>query len=161
MIPLVIIATAAGLPLLLSLVLRVNAVMVFLAVIAGSLLERSAGDSVELALAMVLRDMPVAPIAHITLLVLPVVLTLFFLRKTLKSSQFLLHIVPLALSCAVFAALLFALLPGGIRAEVYADSIGGIIRQSSDLVTSVAVVLNMLLAWRVFHRAKSGHGKHH
>jgi hypothetical protein len=161
MMPLVLIGAIAGLPILLGLFLRVNAALLFLSVAAGALLQRAMGDSTELAMATFLRDAPVSYIADIGLLVLPVVLTILFLRKSAKKSQVLLQLLPLVTVGLAFAALLLPLLPPHTQSEIYGLSFGSVVKQSQDLIIAVAVVLNLLLAFRVFRHEESPKGKHH
>ena len=158
--PLVLICALAALPVLLTLVFRVNAVMVFLAVATGSLLERAVGDSLALVLNMAIRNGSVDYIAHIGLLILPSLLTLFFLRKSAKHALFLLQLLPLVAACLALTVLLLPLLPADFQTQVYAQEPGKIARQSSDVIVAVAATLNLLLAWRIYAH-KDGHGKHH
>lgn len=160
--PIMFIALAAGLPVLFALIFRVHAVMVFLAIAIGSLLEKSVGDSAELALAMVIRNNMVEPIAHVSLLVLPLLITLFFLRKTAKKSQLLLQLLPLIASSLMLMVLVLALLPVELLRQVQGQAIGMVAHQSTDVVISIASTLNLLLAWQSFHHKKAEkHAKHH
>lgn len=157
MMPLVLIVTAVLLPVLLALVLRVNAVMLFLAVAVGALLERAAGDSAELALAMVSRSETVSYIAHIGVLLLPVLLTLFFLRKTAKRNV-LIGLLPLFATSFALSVLILGLLPPHLQQVVYGQPFGAFAKQSSDLAITVAAILNLALAWRTHsHKHDGGH----
>jgi hypothetical protein len=162
MMPLVLFTAIVVLPILLGLLLRVNSALLFLAIASGALLQRALGDSTELAIATVVKDAPVSLIADIGLLVLPVILTFVFLRKSAKKSQVLLQFLPLITVGLAFAALLIPLLPFNLQTQIYQLSFGSIIRQSQDLVIGVAVAMNLLLAFRVFrHVENPKHGKHH
>lgn len=163
MMPLVLIGVIIGLPILLALFLRINAVLLFFAMVSGVLLQRIIGKSTELALAAVAKDAPVNYIANIGLVVLPVLLTVVFLRKSAKKSQVLLQIVPLLIAGLAFGALLVPLLPDATEAQIYAiDSFGPVFRQSQDLIVAVAVAVNLLLAFHIYrHKEDPKHGKHH
>lgn len=160
--PLVLFSVIIGLPVLLGLSLRINAALMFLALASGSLLQRALGDSTELALATVLKDAPVSLIADMGLLILPIVLTVIFLRKSAKKSQLLLQLLPLLAVGAAFCALLVPLLPSSTQAQIYGLSFGSVMRQSQDVVIAIAVALNLLFAFKAFkHEENPKHGKHH
>jgi hypothetical protein len=162
MMPLVLFCAIVGLPIILGLLLRINSALLFLALASGALLQQALGDSTELALATVVKDAPVSVIADIGLLVLPLVLTLLFLRKSARKSQVLLQVLPLVAVGAAFAALLVPLFPSAMQSQIYGLSFGSVIRQSQDLVIAIAVGLNLLFAFKAFkYHEDSKHGKHH
>lgn len=157
--PLIILGAVVGLPILLALALRVNAIMVFMSVAAGAMLQRALGDSLSLTLSMIMRDGPTEMVADLTLLSLPVVLTLIILRKTMSPAGVLLQIVPLIATGAAFGALTIPLLPIDLQSQIYDVEFGAIIKQSQDVAIGAAVVCNMLLAWRMLRRHDDP--KHH
>ena len=163
MMPLVLVSVIIGLPILLALFLRINAVLLFLAMASGALLERFIGDSTGLALAAVVKDAPVEYISSIGLLVLPVVLTVVFLRKSAKKSQVLLQLVPLLLAGIAYGALMVPLLPSATQLQIYQiDTFGPIFRQSQNLVIAVAVTANLLLAFHIYrYKEDPKHNKYH
>lgn len=161
--PLVLIGVIIGLPVLLALFLRINAVLLFLAMASGALLQRFIGDSTELALAAVVKDAPVEYISAIGLLVLPVVLTIVFLRKSAKKSQVLVQLVPLLIAGIAYGALMTPVLPSQMQLQIYQiPTFGPIFRQSQDLIVTVAVSINLLLAFHIFrYKEDPKHSKHH
>jgi hypothetical protein len=162
MVPLIILSAVIGLPILLALILRVNAIMLFMSVAAGAMLQRALGDSLSLTLSMAIRDAPTAMIANITLLSLPVLLTIIILRKTMSPAGALLQIIPLIATGAAFGALMVPLLPIELQNQVYQVEYGAVVKQSQDVAVGAAVVFNMLLAWRMLRRHEdSKHGHHH
>jgi hypothetical protein len=161
MVPLVLIIAVASLPILLAIIFRVSSVMLFFAIATGALLQRSIGESTALALAATFKHGPVNYIANIGLLILPVVLTLLFLRKSAKSSHFLLQLVPLIAADCALTVLLVPLLPGNLQQQIYDLRYGNLVKQSQDLVVMIAAVLNLLLAFRIYrHQEHAKHGKH-
>lgn len=159
--PLIILGAAAGLPFVLALAFRINAVMFFMSVAAGALLQRALGDSLALTLNMVMREGPTALIADVVLLALPVLLSVLFLRKTMSASGALLQILPLLASSVAFGALLIPLLPNETRAQIYHLQFGAVIKQSQDVAVAAAVLMNMLLAWRLLRHHDDGRHGHH
>lgn len=158
MLPLILFGAIVGAPVLLALIMRVNAVFIFLSISAGYLLQMSMSDSVDLLVATFVRGSDSLTIARVGLLVLPVLLTLFFLRKTMGRSL-IFQIVPLVFSGMLLGVLMLPLLTPGFSQSVYNTAYGGSIRSSSDLVTAVAVASNMILAYMLF-KSHSSHKKH-
>lgn len=159
MIPLIVFGAIVGAPVLLALIMRVNAVYLFMSVCAGYLLQLSLSGSVDLLVATFLRDSNSLVIARAALFALPIVLSLFFLRKTMRKS-FIFQIIPMIFSGLMFGLLLLPLLTDSFSQSVYDAQYGSSIRQSGDLVTALAVASNMILAYMLFkHTGK--HKKHH
>lgn len=159
MIPLGIIGAVALVPVLLALVFRVNALFVFASICMGYFLQFALSDDVDLALATIIRGSNSMIIARFALLALPIVLTLFLLRKTAGKGT-LLQIAPLILSGCLLAVITLPLLPPGTEQAIYDSPYGGNIKGAQDLVLAAAAVSNLLLMWALF---KHGHekGKHH
>jgi hypothetical protein len=156
-----LLASIAAAPLLLALVFRVNSVMIFLSIAVGSMLQKTLGESASLALSSVMKHGPVDQVANVLLLALPLVLTLFFARKTMQHSSVFLQLVPLVSACAAGAALALPLLTPSVQATVYGAPFGHQLKQMQDLIIALAAVLNLLLAWRVYryHDYSGGHKK--
>lgn len=159
MIPLIIFAIIVGAPVLLALLFRVNAVYMFMSVAAGYLLQMSLSDSVDLLVATFIPRSNSLVIARVALFVVPILLTLFLLRKTIGRSL-IFQIIPLIFSGMTLGVLLLPLLTPGFSQSVYDSQYGGSIRSSSDLVTAIAVASNMILAYMLF-KSRANHKKHH
>lgn len=159
MVPLILFGAIIGAPVLLALVMRVNAVFIFMSIGAGYLLQMSLSDSVDLLVATFIRGSDSLTIARIALLVLPVLLTLFFLRKTMGRSL-IFQFIPLLFSGMMLGVLMLPLLTPGFSQSVYNSQYGGSIRSSSDLVTAITVASNMILAYMLLKSPRS-HKKHH
>ncbi len=158
MIPLIVFGAMIGLPLLLALILRVNAVFVFMSICAGYLLQLSLSDSVDLLVAMFIRGSNSLVMARAILFVLPVILTLFFLRRTMGRS-FMFQFIPLIFSALMFALLLLPLLQPSFIQSVYDTAYGSTIKSSGDVITAIAIASNLALAFMLFKQ--HGHKKHH
>jgi large-conductance mechanosensitive channel len=161
MTPLILLAIIAGLPVLLALLLRVNAVFLFMSVAAGNLLVRFVGDDADLALGMVLRDADAPIISKFVLQLLPVILTILLLRKTLPRSKMLFHVLPsiaTGLSLGVFVLTFFNT---SVQKEVYDSPYGDVLKTSQDVIVAAAVVLTLLLAWITYRNKDAKPGRHH
>lgn len=159
MIPLIIISSIVALPILLALILRVNALFVYLSICTGYFLQSTLSDDVDLALAAIIRGSDSMVIARLTLLALPVLITLFILRKT-QGKSFIFQLVPLVLSGLFLAVITLPLLPTALEQDIYSSQFGEGIRRSQDLIVAATAVSNLLLAFVLF-KHKQPHGKHH
>lgn len=159
MVPLMVFGAIIVVPVFLALVFRVHAVFVFMSVCAGYLLQMALSDSVDLVLATLIKGSNSVIAARVGLLALPVILTLFLLRKT-QGRSVVFQFIPLIFSGMLLANLLLPLLTPGFSQNIYNSAYGDSIRNSQDLITAVAVVSNLALAWTLF-KTKTHRGKHH
>jgi hypothetical protein len=158
MVPLIILAALVVLPVLLALIFRVHAVFVFLSICVGYFLQLAISDDVDLALATIIRGSNTVVIARLVLLLLPVALTLFMLRKS-RGKSLVFQLAPLVLSGLFLASLALPLLSPDLEQSVYDLQYGKGIKQSTDLIMAAAVVGNLVLAWVLF-KSKRDHRKH-
>ena len=159
MVPLIIFGAIMAVPVLLALLFRVNAVFLFLSICVGYLLQFSLSNSVDLVMATLVHGSNSIIAARFILLGLPVLLTLFFLRRS-RGKSLIFQFVPLLFSGMLLGALVLPLLPPAFAQSIYDGEFGGSIRQSSDLIIALAAVLNLVLAFMLF-KAKGDHKKHH
>lgn len=161
MTPLIVLALLVGTPVVLAILLRVSSVFLYLAVAAGAFLASSVGDDVVFALETFIRGANASFGIKLTMIGIPVALTLYFLRKTMPSTQFLLQILPLVATGLFLAVVAFNEFSSGLQGSIKADPIGNAFYQASDLIVAVAALLNLFLAWRAYrHKPKHGHKKH-
>lgn len=158
MIPLIVFGAIIAAPVLLALIFRVQAAYVFMSICAGYFLQFALSDDVDLAFATVIQGSDSVVVARLVLLALPLVLTLFLLRKTIGRSA-IFQIIPLVFSGMFLAVLVLPLAPPGFADSVYNAQFGGNIKRSQDLVMTAAVVSNIVLTWMLF-KHKNPHGKH-
>lgn len=123
--PLVLMALIVAVPALLIVLARAKAALVFMALCVGTVLSTFVGDS---ALDMVQTffkgyNTTTQAIVQIGLLVLPMLLTLLFLAKTLSSSQFLINIFPAILTGVTVLLLVTPLLPAGTMNSIYGTEV--------------------------------------
>ncbi len=158
MVPLIVISALTFVPVLLALIFRVNALFIFVAVCAGYFLQFALSDDVDLAIATIIKGSNSLLITQFTLLLLPVLITLFVLRKS-TGKGVLFQFIPLLLSGLFIGVLSLPLLPIGMEQAIYDSPYGANIKGAQDLIISAAVVSNLLLMWSVFksHHTKSRH----
>lgn len=154
----VILGILVGLPLLLALLFRVSAVFLFTSVASGALLTQYFADDASLVLNAFFTHSNVDQYVKLVLLVLPVLLTVYFLRKTLSGTQILFHLVPLVVTSAAFAALVMTALPGGVRYDLMNNSAGKVLESSQNLLVAASSILTLLLMWFTMRHHK---GKRH
>lgn len=158
MTPLIILGLVAGIPIVLALVFRVNAVFLFLSVAAGRLMVMSVSDDADLALGMALSSADTGLIAKLGLQLAPVAFTLLFLRKTIPMHKLALHLVPIITTGLALAALTIPLLPQDMSQQILDSSYGHTIEAANDAVIGLATLLTLLLAWFSYRNIEK-HGK--
>lgn len=162
MIPIVLFAVIAGLPVLNALIMRVSAVFLFVSIAAGNLLVLYLSDDVVLALNAFSKSKNIPMIVQLVLLFLPVALTLLFVRKSTTRGKYLLHLIPL-IGCGLsLAVLALPILPVDLQAQMLGHPSGDVFKNSQDLIISITSVLVLLLMWHTYKPHEGGkHGKKH
>lgn len=151
----VILGILFGLPLLLALLFRVSAVFLFTSVAAGALLAQYFADDTSLVVNAFLTHSNADQYVKLVLLILPVLLTVYFLRKTLSGAQLLFHLVPLVVTSAAFTALVMTALPGGVRYDLINNPVGKVAESSLNVLVAGSSILTLLLMWFTMRKSKS------
>lgn len=166
MTPLIAIgALAAGL-LLVCLVLRINAIFMFVAFATGELLLHYLASDAAVAVGGFIKNPRADVFAALFLLGAPIVLCILFLRKSLPAAGVLLHIVPLAFIAAATALTALGILSKSYQQSFYSSPIGIIVHNAQNLIIVGSGVATLLLIFIIGRprneEAKSKHhGKHH
>lgn len=161
MAPLILFAVIAGLPVLNTLLLRVNAVFVFTAIAVGNFLVLYLSDDVVLAINAFSKAGSIPMIVQLVLLSLPMILTLIFLRKTMPTSKLLFHLIPTIGCGLMFAVLVVPILSSSLQAQIFSIPFGDIFKNSQDLIVSVTSILILLLMWHTYKHKEAKHKKGH
>lgn len=141
--PLVLLGLLAGLPFILSIVLRVHASAFFISVAGGYLLTQFIGDTTGLITGSLVKNS--GDTALLIVCLAPVIITFWFMRKSLPSSQIFIQFLPqLATSLMLFAVLL-PLLPSDMSSNLQSDNMARELIVASDAIVLFAVVLQVLL----------------
>ncbi|HTE57181.1 MAG TPA: hypothetical protein VK694_00395 [Verrucomicrobiae bacterium] len=147
MTPLIVLAAAACVPVVLALVFRVSAVKLFVSMSAGYLLVQFVGDDAGLAAGAFIRGANTPMATQIALLLAPTLFTLLLMRKSLPSSKLPLHILPLIAIGASLAVLTLPLVPSHIQKQVFDAPHGDVLRDAQDVAVALAAVLTLVLMW--------------
>lgn len=147
--PLIVIGLLACVPVLLMLLLRVNAAFVYLTLGAGTLLAQYLGDDVMRIFDAFLPSASTTAHAavRISLLVLPAALTILFAQRSINGTKYLLNIVPALLTGIVTVILVVPLLPDGAKFSVVTSSTWTSIQQFQGTAIGAATLSSCLLLW--------------
>jgi len=152
-------------PLVLLMLLRVNAALVFLSLCLGSVLVQFvAGDAGDFLTSH--ADQVSLPTAYtgantvkLVLLLLPVVLTTIFMIRTVRDqSRLLLNLLPAAGVGLLGALLVIPLLPPGLSHSIVDSSLWTQIRNAQDLIVGGSAVVCLIVLWLL--RPKAGKRRH-
>lgn len=159
--PLIVLGLFAIVPVVLMIVLRVNASVAFLALAAGELLaEFLAPDVLDMVQTLFKNTDPsVYSTLRVVLLLLPMALTLLFLRRSISSSKFLFNLIPTLLTGAVVALLAIPLLPDGLKNNIYGTDMWSQLIQYQGAIIGAAVLTSMLMLWTTMRPPKDKHKK--
>lgn len=158
----IILGIAVGLPLLLGLFLRVNPSFLFFSVMAGELLGRYFGDDAELVIKTMTNREWLTQYAEVTVLLLPVIFTAWFLKGTIEKTKLFYLWIPFLVTGVVLAAFALPTLPDTIIHQVTSTEIGLQAYQSSEFVIGIVVAFQLLSLWLLNkkHAHKKKHLKH-
>ena len=155
----VIFGIIAGLPLLVTMILRVNSIYLYLSMAAGLLLAQYVSYDTTLAINAFFSHKSLGNYVSLGLLLTPIILTIFFLRKTMPRSKILFHIVPLIVTCATLGTFIIGYLPGGIKHQLLINQIGKTADNAQNALIAGSTILILLLAWLTLghHDGKKKH----
>lgn len=156
----IILGVVLGLPLLLGLIFRVNSSYIFFSMLAGELLARTFADDAELVTRLAIRQESVLAYSELVLLVVPVLLTALFLRKTLSKGKLLFYIIPFLITGFVLAAFALPLLPEYLQEEVKGVQVGQRLLEGSETIVGAVVFMQLVTLW-VMNRSHEHGGKKH
>lgn len=142
-----------ALPLILGIVFKAGAPQLFFSLMAGELLGRYFGHDVEKLASETLSSNPPERYGEILLLIVPILLTAFFMRGTVKKSRIFLHIIPLAITGIVLAAFVLPLLSPVLQEQIGQTFIGGWILNLNRSIVGIVVVVQLISLW-LFDRSE-------
>lgn len=167
MTPAIILAAIMLVPVVVLMVFRINAALVFLSLCLGDVLVQFvAGDA---------RDFfsLLSPTGHtihsdnhmisLGLLLLPTVLTAIFMIRTVRGhGRLLLNTLPAAGVGLLGALLIVPLLPPGLSHNIVKADLWSEVQKAQDLIVGTSALVCLLVLW--LQRPKTGgsrHGNHH
>lgn len=159
--PAVILGAIVLVPVVLLMVLRVNAALVFLSLCLGSVLVQFTANDADAFLTTFSASHTVTSVTttnsnvKIALLVLPVILTTIFMIRTIHgSSRLLLNILP-AIGVGLLGALLVVpLLPPNMAHDIVDSSLWSEVQKAQALIVGSSALVCLLVLW--LQRPKSG-----
>ncbi len=153
-------------PVVVLLLLRANAALVFLSLCLGDVLVQFTANDASSFLTTFSHSHTVTSITtsnsnvKIALLLLPVVLTTFFMIRTVHgSSRLLLNILPAAGVGLLGALLIVPLMPPGAAHSIIDSSLWNQVQKAQVLIVGGSALVCLLVLW--MQRPKTGgHSKH-
>ncbi len=166
MAPEVILGLIVIVPVVVLLLLRVNATLVFLSLCLGSVLVQFVGndpDSISSLLSSTGASQAIQASDNnlkLFLLLTPVILTTIFMIKTIHgNARMALNILP-AIGVGVLGALLVVpLLPPGTAYGIIESDIWQQILNIQNIIVGGTAIVCLIVLW--LQRPKTGHSKHH
>ena len=171
MTPNIILGAIVLVPVILLMVLRINAALVFLSLCLGNVLVQFLADDaswvVSLAGAAKAGQSPnvESSLVQILLLLIPTVLTALFMIKTVRGkARLALNILPAAGVGLLGGLLVVPLLSESLASDIIASPLWEQAVKAQDLIVGVSAIICLFVLW--LQRPKAGgdgekHGKHH
>lgn len=155
----IILGVLLGLPLALGLFFRVSASHLFFSVMAGELLGRYFGGTVDFMISAALPGRHLGNYAEPAVIFLPVLLTALFLRKSISRGKTLLHFLPLLITGVVLAAFVLPLLPETAQDFVAKTAVGRELLDTTSLIIGAVVLLQLIALW-LLNNSTRHRGRH-
>lgn len=149
---------AVVVPIVILLLLRTNAAIVFLSLCAGALAVQFIGnEAILVGSAVGNHSDAVSQYFELALLLLPAMLSALFLSKTMSGPRTVFNIFP-AIAVGVIGVLLAVpLLPGNVQTTITNLDGWTVLNQSKEFVVLAGIVASLVVLWVTHPR---GHGRH-
>lgn len=152
---------AVAIPVIIIVLLRANAAIIFLSLCAGALLVRFIGEDAGLVGSAIGNNSEALhQYFQIGLLLLPVILSTIFLRKSMRGPKGILNILPAVGVGLVGVLLAVPLLPANLQSSIISTQGWHLLQQSQGLVVAASVLISLVALW-FSHHAPHGGRKHH
>lgn len=167
MTPTVTLAAIILVPLVLMMVLRINAALVFLSLCLGDVLVQFVAPDANSFMSFFAGPGAKADAntVKLALLGLPVLLTAVFMIRTVRGGvRLMLNALPAIGVGLLLALLVVPLLSAGLRHNVVDSSLWQQVQRAQDLIVGISALICLLVLW--MQRPKTGgegggkHGKH-
>ncbi|MEO6513099.1 MAG: hypothetical protein ABIR37_00270 [Candidatus Saccharimonadales bacterium] len=136
-------------PVVLMTLLRINAPLVFLSVCLGSVLVRFVGpDALDLVHLFSPKSGNITESTlQLILLLVPVVLTMLFMIRSVKGNRVVFNILPAAGASFLLLLLVKPLLSPGLIGTITASPLWAQIERSQDLVVGASALICLFFLW--------------
>lgn len=160
--PLILMAGIVAITTLLIVLARTKAALVFMALCVGAVLSNYVGDTALDMAQLFIKGYTetTGALVQIGLLLLPVLLTLLFLSRTISSSKFILNIFPALLTGIAVLFLVVPLLPPGTSGSIYATDTWNQLAQYQAALLSAAALLSLAQLWAGGHASRIKDKRH-
>ncbi len=162
---LVIVAIVAAIPVILILLLRVNAGLVFLSACAGTLIAKYFGQDVETFARGFIAQPGVSLLSstRLLLIILPVLVTIIALRRTVAGAQ---HLINLIVALATGLSLIFLAFPylsSGTAGTIRQVPFWSTAEQMQGTIIGATAFLSLIMLWslRALKHPKKDKKKRH
>ncbi|MCA9344811.1 hypothetical protein KC946_03155 [Candidatus Saccharibacteria bacterium] len=157
--PLVLIAILFAAPILLILLSKANAALVFLALCAGFVLQAYIGEDAQALIQGLLNnyDPNVGQYIRLGVMLTPPLFAVLFLRSSVQGGKNLINVVPAISVGIVNVFLAVPLLPDNLKSSVYGTSLWSDLSQFQAIFIGVSVFISMAIVLS----GKRGHKKKH
>lgn len=146
MTDIIVLAIVLTTPLILGVFFRVNVAYLFFSVMAGELLGRYFGHDLNNIISSKFNEI-LAAYSEIMIIILPVLLTSIFLRKSLTKGRTTLHIIPYLVTGVIFAAFVLPLLPPDIQAQVQELWLGDWLLHLNKAIIGAVIITQLITLW--------------
>jgi hypothetical protein len=160
--PLLLLFLIIGLPLGLTVLMRIKPTYVFISIVAGYFWAQYLGDSAELTIRSLVQVSHPEIVIRLGLLLAPLVLTLLFMRKSLPASALPFYFAVMAADSLLLATFLVPLLTPGTQGAIYQTHAGSVLRQAHDVTIAGVAAIHLLVMYitKPSHHGKARRGKH-
>lgn len=150
-------------PIILMTLLRINAALVFLSVCLGSVLLRFVGpDATSLMDLFSAHSSSVSrSTVQLALLLIPVVLTMVFMIRSVKGKKTLVNLLLAAGTSFLLLLLVKPLLSPGVIGTINTSPLWGQLTRSQDLIVGSSALICLLFLWLQRPKLANDHKKHH
>ncbi|HEY5152343.1 MAG TPA: hypothetical protein VII55_00035 [Candidatus Saccharimonadales bacterium] len=166
--PVMALAAIVLVPVILLMILGVNAALVFLSLCLGDVLVQFVANDTTEFLTLHADQVPQqaasagSETVKIVLLLLPVVLTTIFMIRTVRGTgRLILNLLPAAGVGLLGGLLVVPLLPAGLSHNIIDSSLWSQVQRAQDLIVGASALVCLLVLW--LQRPKAGgshkHGK--
>lgn len=153
---------AIVIPVVLILVLRSNGPVIFLSLCVGAVLVRFVGsDAGLLGSALGNNAKAASSYSQLGLLLVPPVLSLFFLRHSIRGTKIVFNILPAIAVGLVGVLLAVPLLPGGVQHNMTGSNGWSLLVHQQEIVVIASSLVCLIVLWLAPHRdTDKKHHKH-
>jgi hypothetical protein len=157
----VLLISLLGVPVVLMTVLRMNASLVFLSVCLGAVLLQFVGEDAVLFVNMFAPHNVVLSrsTVRLALLLIPVVLTMLFMIKSVKGSKLLYNILPAVGASFLLLLLVKPLLSPGTIGTINASPLWPQIERLQDLIVGMSALICLFFLWIQRPKVPDAHKK--